>query len=217
MYIVKLKKTLEKIVVVDAQTLEEADQKLLAGDVVQEYEKTTSADCYNGWEYEDSPGDCKEVTDKIILSESDLLKEYEADNRDSLESMLFKYTASGVGIGWEADGIVLVGCIEGADYDGPSRKLEYPFSLKKYYDTLAEIDDMSCHLWYDANFDIHFLICNPTEDLEKDIKDFLKDTGSEYDNETIHAPEEEEEKIESWLGEKGIAYFKSTDFSDPYC
>ena len=216
MYIVKLKKKIEKIVVVDAQTDEEADKKLLAGDVVKEYEKTTSSDCYNGWAYEANPGDCENVTDKIILSESDLLEVYEADTQSSVERCLFKYTESGVGIGWEEDGIVLTGCIEGADYDGPSRKLEYPFTLKNYYDTLDEIDEQSCQLWFDANFDIHFFIENPTEDLEKDIKDLLINMGSEYDYQTIHAPEEEEEEIEGWLIEKGITYFKTNEFFDPY-
>lgn len=40
--------------------------------------------------------------------------------------------------------------------------------------------------------------------------------GSEYDYQTIHAPEEEEEEIESWLIEKGITYFKRNEFFDPY-
>lgn len=160
-YIVTLKKVVEKKVVIDAENLEEADSKLLDGDVVFSIERTVSDDVYDGWEYksEEIEGvdqNCLPVDDEdeVICNLDDFAKWFGCDSVDHLERALYKYTDCGMCYSADENSITLVGYVEGADCEHPSETLIYPFTgshVKKVMAYLEEEADEMWHEWNDPN------------------------------------------------------------------
>lgn len=147
-YIVRLKKVIERTVVVDATTNEEADKKLLNGEIEASFEKVGSHDVYGGFDYID----CETVGegDELILNIKDFAKAFGTEV-ELLERYFFKYTNCGMPISWDNEGVTLVGYAEGADCDGPSEKLRYPFLLSEAKAVIDRLEDEADEMWHEWN------------------------------------------------------------------
>lgn len=147
-YVVKLKKTLERIVIVDAVDDDECDKKMQ--DMKQwkwsSNDKVTSSDDYCGYQYvsyESYDG----IGDNALVKSVDELAENLGTTVDYLDRDMFKYTNCGMSIDWNDKSVTLTGYVEGADCDGPSETLCFPFSMKEFGDTVDCLDEAAEELW----------------------------------------------------------------------
>lgn len=159
-YIVTLTKTLEKKVVVEAENIDDADRKLVKGETLFEVERTVSEDCYQGWAYDlaEQNGvdqNCLPVEegDAVICSLDDFARWYGCDSVDELERALYKHTDCGMCYSTTSNTITLVGYVEGADCDGPSETLVYPFSGKQVKAVMSRLEEEADEMWHEWNDD----------------------------------------------------------------
>ena len=102
-YIVTLRKVLEKKVVVEAMDSTEVDHKLIANDIVGEFERTISSDSYHGWDYQSRvvggiDQNCLPVddSDTVICDLEDFAKWLGCDDSGQLKRVLFRATECGM-------------------------------------------------------------------------------------------------------------------------
>lgn len=153
-YVVKLKKTLERIVIVDAVDEDECDKKMQ--DVKQwewsTNDEVTSSDDYCGYQYV-SYESCDGIGGNALVKSVDELAENLGTTVDYLDRDMFKYTNCGMSINWNDKSVTLTGYVEGADCDGPSETLYFPFSMKEFNDTVDYLDKAAEELWHEWNDD----------------------------------------------------------------
>ena len=144
-YIVKLKKEIERTVVIDAKNNEEADKLLLAGKYDFSTERVTSKDTYMGYEYVSH----KETDGVVFTSEQDL-KDY--FNTNNIEKMVFKYTDCGCCYLAKEGYVSIAGYAEGSgDAECPEHRLYFPFTYEEWSNALKEADQEGCDLWHECN------------------------------------------------------------------
>ena len=151
-YIVDCKKVIRCKFVVDAGTDEQADKKLLAGQYESKVETTETQDVYQGYEYEDYKVFSGEGDETVICSIEDLCEAL-GTTVDDIESYMYKYTDCGMPISWDDHGVTLVGYVEGADCDGPSETLAFPFTLKDFNETVDALEAEADVMWHEWNDD----------------------------------------------------------------
>jgi hypothetical protein len=149
-YIVKCKKVMQCIFVVDAADDLQADQKLLEGKYESKFETVKTLDSYFGWEYEDDKKYTGVGEQAVICSIEDLCSEL-GTTVDRIERDMYKNTACGMPIEWNERGVTLVGYVEGADCDGPSETLEFPFTMKEFNETVQRLEDAADEMWHEWN------------------------------------------------------------------
>ena len=149
-YVVKCKKVIDCVFVVDADTDEQADRKLLDGKFEFKKETVTTQDCYLGYEYIDFKTYTGTDDEVVICSIEDLCNELGTDV-DRIERDMFKNTACGMPISWDDNGVTLVGYVEGADCDGPSETLAFPFTMKEFNDTINYLEEEANEMWHEWN------------------------------------------------------------------
>ena len=130
-YVVELKQTITRTVVIDADSDEEADKKLLADDVEQEWKRIESNHAYGDWTYETGGHYTVESADDLITCAGDIAKLYGYDDESMLDRALFKNTNCGMCASWDKEKITLVGYVEGCDEEFPSETLYFPFTVKQ--------------------------------------------------------------------------------------
>ena len=143
-YIVKLKKEIERMVVVEAKSGEEADKLLVDGKYDYSVEHVTTRDTYMGYEYVS----CK-TANVVITSEQDL-KDY-FDTND-IGRMVFKYTECGCCYRATEDYVAVAGYAENSgDAECPDHILYFPFTIDEWNDVLDEADREGCELFDEYN------------------------------------------------------------------
>lgn len=145
-YVVKLKKEIERTVVVEAKCDEEADMLLLAGKYNYSAEHVSTDDTFMGYEYISH-----KTSDVVITSEQDL-KEY-FDTND-IGRMLFKYTNCGCCYLAKEDYVSVAGYAEGSgDAECQEHRLYFPFTIEEWGEALEAADQEGCDLWEECNAD----------------------------------------------------------------
>ena len=143
-YIVTLKKTIEKVVVIEATTDEEADKMLFAGNYEYETERTVSPDVYNGFDYIDY-----KISNDVITSEKDLMRLLGSEN---IERDVYKYTQCGCCYRATKEYIAVNGYAEGSgDAECPEHILYFPFTLEDWETALTEADEEGVALWKECH------------------------------------------------------------------
>ena len=146
-YIVKLKKEIERTVVVDAKSDEEADRLLLEGKYDFSTECVTTGDTYMGYEYVSY-----KKTDGIVITSEQDLKDYYDTN--DVERMVFKYTDCGCCYYANEDCVSVAGYAENSeDAECPSHTLYFPFTIDEWDQALEIADQEGCDLWNEYNED----------------------------------------------------------------
>lgn len=143
-YVVKLQKIIEKIAVVEADSDEEADKKLMNGEVECTFEHVKNQGYYQGWEYRSHD---VVVTGDLICNTHDLLEYMGCNSEAQLERILYKYTDCGIAAAIHDDGIGVTGYIEGFDGYMPNEYLKYPFTGKHFDEIVAKLDEQACDIW----------------------------------------------------------------------
>lgn len=144
-YIVTLKKTIMKTVVVEAANEDVADKKLLCGDWEFEAEKVETSDTYCGWEYLSY----KKTESPVITCEGDLKQ---ALGINDVERAAFKYTNCGCCYRATDEFIGIAGYAEGSgDAECPEHRLYFPFALDDWWRELEIADQEGCDLWEECN------------------------------------------------------------------
>jgi len=87
-----------------------------------------------------------------------------------IKKAIYKNTACGAWIRFEADGIELGSIVEGSDAETTTHKLAYPFEYNLIWEALEAIEDEAEYLWTEANCDIDsdcshvdIFLCGPWE------------------------------------------------------
>lgn len=143
-YVVKLRKEIERTVVVEADSDEEADRRLLNGEYEFSTETVLSNDTYMGYEYISHT-----TADVVITSEQDL-KDYFGTN--DIERMLFKYTECGCCYLVKEDYVSITGYAENSgDAECPEHRLYFPFTIEEWNSALEQADAEGCELWDECN------------------------------------------------------------------
>lgn len=154
-YVVTLHKVIEKKVVVEVESedLEAVDKKLTKNDVVAEVENVVSRDDYNGWEYRGGVYAPVAIspTEALICNLEDFARWYGCETVDELERALFDNTECGMCYSATTSALTLIGVVEGADCDGPSVALRYPFTGKEAKDTIEWLDTRAAKMWREWN------------------------------------------------------------------
>lgn len=70
---------------------------------------------------------------------------------DRLKRDVYKYTDCGAWIEWDETGIRFGTIVEGADCDGPSDSLEFPFEIEEYEASMEEIERIADAMWHEWN------------------------------------------------------------------
>lgn len=151
-YIVHCTKTVHCTFVVDANTDEQADKKLSAGEYEYKKEWLATQDTYLGYEYATDEKVSGTGDGAVICSVEDLCREL-GTTTDDLERYMYEHTECGMPISWDDEGVTLVGYAEGADCDHPSDTLLFPFTMGVFNDTVATLEveaDELLHGWNDA-------------------------------------------------------------------
>lgn len=149
-YIIKLEKVVEKTVVLEASSDEEADKKLLEEKVLFSKERIVNTDCYNGWKY--LAGELIKVeNDAVICNIEDFASWFGCDNSSHLERALFKNTNCGMCYSSTEDYIELAGYVEGVDCGGPSEKLYYPFTGETACSAIKRLNKEAEIMWREWN------------------------------------------------------------------
>ena len=149
-YIVRCKKVIQCIFVVDADDDYQADRKLLDGKYESKFETVKTTGTYLGWEYEDHKTLTGIGEQTVICSIEDLCSRL-GTTVDGIKRCMFKYTNCGMPIEWNERGVTLVGYVEGADCDGPSETLEFPFTMKEFNETVQYLEDAADEMWHEWN------------------------------------------------------------------
>ncbi len=145
-YVVKLKKEIERTIVVDANSDDEADKLLLEGKYDYSTEHTTTNDVYMGYEY------VSHKTSNVVITSEQDLKDYFGTN--DIERMLFKYTECGCSYLAKEKYISIAGYAENSgDAECPEHRLYFPFTTEEWDSALAEADAEGCELWDEYNPD----------------------------------------------------------------
>lgn len=143
-YIVKLKKEIERTIVVDANSDDEADKLLLEGKFDYSTERVTTQDTYLGYKYISH-----KTSDVVITSEQDLKEYYDTND---IERMLFKHTNCGCCYLAKEDYVSVVGYAEGSgDAECPEHRLYFPFTIEEWCDAVEAADQEGCELWEECN------------------------------------------------------------------
>lgn len=157
-YIVTLRKVLEKKVVVEAMDSTEVDHKLIANDIVGEFERTISSDSYHGWDYQSRvvggiDQNCLPVddSDTVICDLEDFAKWLGCDDSGQLKRVLFRATECGMNYEATEDSLILIGYVEGADCDHPSERLMYPFTGSYVRKVIARLEEEADEMWHEWN------------------------------------------------------------------
>ena len=150
-YVVKLIKTIETTVVVDAEDDTEADAKLMRGEYEQRFDNVKTKDTYLGMEYQNFT---KHKKDELICSIEDFAKWFSGTTPEHIERDMFKYTNCGMCIEWNEKGIELVGYVEGADCDMPSEFLSFPFTTEHAKSVIDYLEEEADIMWHEWNFDV---------------------------------------------------------------
>lgn len=150
-YVVELKRTVTKIVVVEAEDDEEADEKLKRDDIENEFAKIETDDVYNGFSYVDHKTYSGKEEQRLICSLADL-SEYLGIAEHEIERYIYKNTDCGMAISYDKNGITLVGHVEcGCECDIPFETLKYPFTVKEFEDTVRDLELEADSIWHDVN------------------------------------------------------------------
>lgn len=150
-YVVELEQIRKRTVIIDANSDEEADNKLLAGDVEKEWIRIESNHAYGDWSYEYDGHYTVESSDDLITCADDLAKLYGYDNESFLEKALYKNTECGMCASWDNDKITLVGYVEGCDAEHPSETLYFPFTVKKFREVRDSLEEQAVEMWHEWN------------------------------------------------------------------
>ena len=150
-YVVTLEKTLIRTVVVDASSDDDCDRKLRDGDIEREWVRSVSNQAYGDWSYNHGGHYTVEAGEDLITCAGDIARLYGYDGEDHLERALFKYTDCGMCAEWDSEKITLVGYVEGADCDGPSETLYFPFTVKKLREVMDELETAADEMWHEWN------------------------------------------------------------------
>ena len=146
-YIVKLKKEIERTVVIDAPSDDVADKMLLEGKYDFSTEHITTGDTYMGYEYVNHTT----TNDAVITCEQDLKDYFGTEN---IERMVYKYTDCGCCYLAKEDYISIAGYAEGSgDAECPEHLLYFPFTIEEWENALSEADREGCELWEECNSD----------------------------------------------------------------
>ena len=76
---------------------------------------------------------------------------YGCDNAEGLHRALFKYTEAGLDAIWTDDQMTLTACVEGADCDGPSETLEFPFTTADFDASIQNLECLADEMWHEWN------------------------------------------------------------------
>ena len=143
-YVVKLIKEIERTVVVEASSDEEADKLLLEGKYDYSTERTTTDNVYLGYDYISY-----KTSDIVITSEQDLKDYYSTDD---IGRMLFKYTDCGCCYLAKEEYVSVTGYAEGSgDAECQEHRLYFPFTIEEWNDAIEEADREGCELWEECN------------------------------------------------------------------
>ena len=146
-YVVKLKKEIERVVVIDAKSDKEADELLLQGKYEFSTERILTNSGYSkylGYDYISH-----KTSDVVITSEQDL-KDY--FNTDNIEKMVFKYTECGCCYFANKDYVSVAGYAEGSgDVECLEHRLYFPFTIEEWNDELTKADKEGCDIWHEYN------------------------------------------------------------------
>lgn len=157
-YIITLRRTMEKKVVIEATDLEEVDSKLADENFVFETERTISPDVYSGWNYQphiikNIDQNCLPVDseDEVICSLEDFARWCGCGSIAELERHLFNHTDCGMCYSADPISITLVGYVEGADCEHPTETLLYPFTGRQVRDVIARLEEEADEMWHEWN------------------------------------------------------------------
>lgn len=145
-YIVELEKAIKRVVVVEADSDEEADKKLLDGIIEKKFDRVSSQDHYDGWEYKG----CVKAKE-IIESADDIAKLYGESDASKLEHALFKYTDCGMCANWDDKKITLVGYVEGCDAEHPHETMYFPFTVEQFREVMDRLEKEADEMWHEWN------------------------------------------------------------------
>lgn len=148
-YIVKLEQTIKRTVIVDAVDDEDADRKLLNGEIETEWKTVHSDKAYGDWTY--ISHETVSSGDDLITSAGDIAKLYGCKDESGLERALFKYTDCGMCADWDNDKITLVGYVEGCDAEHPHETLYFPFTLEKFREVRNRLEEEADEMWHEWN------------------------------------------------------------------
>lgn len=145
-YIVKLKKEIERTVVVEAKSDEEADKLLLEGKYDYSAEHVITDDVYMGYEYVSH-----KTSNRVITSGQDLKEYY---GTEDVGRVLFKYTDCGCCYLAKEDYVSVAGYAEGSgDAECAEHRLYFPFTIEEWCDAVEAADQEGCELWEECNRD----------------------------------------------------------------
>ncbi len=143
-YVIKLKKEIERTVVVEANSDEEADHRLLNGEYEFSIETVLSNDTYMGYEY------VSNTTSNVVITSEQDLKDY--FNTNNIKKMVFKYTECGCCYFANKDYVSVSGYAEGSgDAECPEHRLYFPFTIEEWNDELTKADKEGCDKWHEYN------------------------------------------------------------------
>ena len=156
-YIVECEKHMKCIYVVDAENDEQCHEKLVNGEVEKKVEiDETDNVChgfrYGGYAYKSVEKYSGEGDERVICCIEDLCDAL-GTTIDRIERDMFKYTACGMPISWDENGVTLVGYAEGADCDMPTSVLLFPFTMKEFDSTVEYLEAEADELWHMWNDD----------------------------------------------------------------
>jgi len=144
-YIIKIKKEIEKIVVIEANSDEEADRFMIEDKNNFSTEHVLTKDDYNGYEYIS----CETTNEPVITSEKDLEDYF---GTSDIERVIFKYTTCGCCYTATKDYISVNGYAEGSgDAECPEHRLYFPFKISEFDSALEEADREGCELFEECN------------------------------------------------------------------
>ena len=149
-YIVECKKVVHCKFVVDADSVDQVDRKLSAGQYEFKTETMKTQDVYQGYEYVGHIVLSGEGDETVICSIEDLCDAL-GTAMDDIECYMYENTDCGMPISWDDHGVTLVGYVEGADCDGPSETLAFPFTLKDFNDTVDALEAEADVMWHEWN------------------------------------------------------------------
>lgn len=146
-YIVECAKITKVLFVVDAEDDSQADKKLLAGEYEKKVEIANNRDDYLGYQYNGCEKYSGTGNETVICSIEDLC-DYLDTTPDRIKRDMYKNTNCGMPIYWDENGVALVGYVEGADCDGPSATLLFPFVAKEFQKTVQYLEDEAEEMWH---------------------------------------------------------------------
>lgn len=153
-YVVELRRDVIKTVVVDAKNQYEAERKLERNEVEYEYERVTSLDTYNGYEYVSHESYSGEDKETLICNLTDLA-EYLGVAEHEIGRYLYRNSACGLGFSNDILKITLVGYVEcDCECDvSPTETLWYPFTVNAFEKTIRKLEIETDDLWNELNGD----------------------------------------------------------------